>query len=280
MRSTLGILVLLVGSAGLTAQDLEPNLARAAQRLSGALARRLVGDPGQHTGLDIEPLPGTSASALGTVARTLGEDGFRLTLGGAEPRAGYLLLRLSASEGAGGGRVALETPDGSLHLVCSHGDADWVDEVDSDRLVIQGPFRSSAAEAREAAFEETWRRVVRRLENPDLDTLGPEALDAWPISCFVGWSDAPEGRVYRAWVGLRPDARGAARLERQIEETRDGRREAFLVRSGLTVLLALVLLFSCTAMDLRTRGYMTGTLRIGFGILFLIGSLACWGVQA
>ena len=280
MRSTLGILVLLIGSAGLAAQDLEPNLVRAARRLSGALAQRLVEEPTPHAGLHLEAVPGTPAIVFGTVAQTLEEDGFRLTLGGAEPGPDHLHLQLSATTVSDHGRVTLETPDGRLRIACNYGDADWVDEIGSDQLVVEGPFRSSAGEARAAAWDEAWRRVAQRINDPDLGVFGADALDAWPISCFVGWADAPEGRVYRAWAGLRPDARGVARLQRRLDELQDGRRAAFLVRSGLTVLLALVLLISCTAMDLRTRGYMTGTLRIGFGILFLIGFLACWGVQA
>ena len=42
------------------------------------------------------------------------------------------------------------------------------------------------------------------------------------------------------------------------------------------VLLALAMGFAYVGTDLKTRGYMTGTLRFLFGILFLIGVFVCW----
>ena len=271
--------LLLCGSA--TAQDMEPTLTRAAGNLAAKIGQVLPALDPVPGALVLVPERGTDPAVVGALATALADDGYRVMIGRSSVVEGRVLgIRIATDARSTPARIALELEGTETpRLVCLHADATWLEAVPQGAIQVEGPFRVDREAAVEAAFDQAWVRFKARLPSEAASDVGPTVLHTSPRRLIVTHASAPGGRkVYRAHLQVLPDARVLHNLERRAMHIRDSRFWKPWKRAGVLLVLALVLGVVFVGSDLKTRGYMTGTLRVLFGILFSIGVVVCWRV--
>ena len=269
---------LLLLAASLPAQDMEPNLSRAAHRVTARLATLVAAVDPPPRALHLIPVPGTDPGILGAISDQLLADGFRVILD-ASGETGFdaLDIRVSGSLEEGRGRLVLDV--GDERLVCFFKDAEWLDAPPEGAVTVESGFHVDREEALEEAWRLSWRSLAARhgLELPW--PVARRMLERMKRRLCVTFSSASEGtRVWRAHLQLLPDAHTLHALEGKSRFRTWVRILApWLALLGILA-MGLVLGLAYALLDLRTRGYMTGTLRVVFGILFLAGAYVCWRV--
>ena len=269
-------LLLLLPASG---QDLEPTLVRAAGRIGDQLVDSLP-DRGEHlTALAVVAEPGCCGEVASALVGALVDRGFKITEAAARgARTGVLVLRVSLVMGEPHRRLTVETAgDEPRRFVCSFGEASWADERTDDALLIQGPLRGAPEEAVDAARDLARRRAMSRAgltaAPGDIDILRRIAHRT-----FVGAEQRETGRLHRAFVRLELGPHAVRRVKRAVDD--EDRRRAIIpwARVGGVVALVAILGLSYLSLDLRTKGYMTGRLRLLFGTLWVLGAGVCWSV--
>lgn len=277
--ATFTLLVLAVTPA----QDLEPTRARALRALSAQVVQALPGLGRAVSALALRPAPGTPAAAQGAMARALLEDGFRVELAGEGiPAPDVLELDFSVGSDREYGLVTLRVVGiEGLRWSRRFGTATWVEDSDPGRLVVEGPFRSDRATASAAARRQLLRRVRAGLnlapsEVPEIQKI---LFQGFCVQEFQAEALSEDGDpVYRSFVAAHVGEPGQALLEQVVTEARRRAARRPWIRGGCAIALVIALGLAYLRTDLRTRGYMTGRLRVLFGILLVAGLFACWGV--
>lgn len=267
--------VLLASSPG-SAQDLEPNLQRAAKNLVGELARTLPGWDQPPESLQVLAGRGVDRAAWEVFEDALRGAGFRVV-----DRAGRRTLgfRVWAERAAPNRRLLVESvEDAPTRFVCDYADTTWMDRPEPDDVIVEGSLARDPDRALASARRKARLRVLRRIgvgmsEGKDLDVL-----DGLPVATFVAREQAEGAPLYRAFLKVTPTTNQVARLKGRVETRRTLRLLSPWLRVGATLVLGLLLGFFYLRTDLKTRGYMTGRLRLLFGILFLIGTGVCWRI--
>jgi hypothetical protein len=273
----LTILAVVVACGRPAAQDLEPNRERAAQNVAAALGRDLLGRVPAPDSLRVLPRTGAS-EANAAVRSAISEAGFRLV---DAPGAGTLELQAWSEGSAPRERLVIETVEPEpRRFACAFGNADWIAQT-GPALVVEGPWSKSPAEALHAARERAFEHLLRRASTKPVAQAQKAALGFHrdPGRTFVAESAADEGvRLYRAWCEVPDPGSVVKRLRRELARAERKLALEPWVRGGGTAVLAAVLGLLYLRTDWRTRGYLTGRLRLLFAILFVAGAGFCWRV--
>lgn len=260
-------------------QDLEPTLVRAASRIGDHLVNTLPDRAEALAALAVVPDRDVRREAGEALVGALVDRGFKVVEAEAgRARAGVLVLKLSVVPGEPHPRLIVETyEDEPQRFVCAFGDACWADEKSDDALLIEGPLRGDPDAAVDAARDLARRRFMSRAgvrsAGRDIDILCRIAYRT-----FIGAEQRETGRSHRAFIRLELDPQAIRRVRRAIDH--EDRRQAIIpwARAGGALALALILGLSYLSLDLRTKGYMTGRLRLLFGTLCALGAGVCWSV--
>jgi hypothetical protein len=270
---------LLGGSA--VAQDMEPSLNRAAGNLAARLSQFLPGVDPAPSALALVADRDTEPAVVGALAKALTEDGYRVVFGRHAAADDHVLtIKVSSGSSETPGRITLDIESGQgRRMVCLYGDATWLEDTPRGAIQVEGPFRASRDAAVEAAYEQAWARFRARHPEAATGDSSRPMLHSAARRLIVTFASAPAGqRVYRAHLQVMPDKSFVRALERKATRLHTKRLwQPWKLAAGLLA-LAFVLGFAYVGTDLKTRGYMTGTLRVLFGILFLIGVFFCWRV--
>ena len=283
MKTILSCITLLSLAGAGYGQEMEPNLRRAAGRLAARLAQMLPGIEPSPEMLVLEPVHRLDSRILGAVAGALSDDGYRIHLGRDwAGDADALRIVVGGTRERRGGVIELSLGDtAGTRLRCAFANADWLDDATPGLIRVESTFKSDRAAAVDAAFASAWHRLRARHGFRTSDARGLDLLRDAPRRLVVTWAAAPGGeKVYRAHLHLKPERRMLRRLVRESRRAERRRAVAPWMKFGGIAALALILGLGYAATDLRTRGYLTGTLRLAFGILFVIGAAVCWRVIA
>jgi hypothetical protein len=260
-------------------QDLEPTLVRAASRIGDRLVEVLPDSAESVSALAVVSDGVSQREAEEAIVGALIDRGFKVVEAEAgHTGVGVLALRLTVVPGELHQRLVVETcEDQPQRFVCAFGDASWADEKTDGSLLIEGPLRDDPEEAVDAARALARRRFTSRAgvrsAEGHIDILRRVAHRT-----FVGSEQRETGRLHRAFVRLEADPQAIRRVQIAIDY--EDRRQAVIPWARGGGVLALVLIFglSYLSLDLRTKGYMTGRLRLLFGTLCVLGAGVCWSV--
>lgn len=277
----LAIALALISAVPASGQDLEPTLVRAAARIGDQLVDRLPDRAGAVKALAVVPDWGARREAGQAVIGALVDKGFKVVdAESARSRDDVLFLKVSVVSGEPNERLVVETREKDpQRFVCAYGNADWADEKTEEMILIVGPLRRDPAEATDAARREARRRVMSRAGVADAEAdVDVDVLRRVPLRTFVGAVQQETVRLHRAFLRVDLGRDAIRRVQRATE--REERRQAIVpwARAGGMLALALILGLSYVCADLKTKGYMTGRLRLLFGTLFALGAGVCWSV--
>ena len=266
------------------AQDLEPNLRRAVQRLVGEIALDLNGRSPAPSGLAIRR-GRVGDAALGALTRSLLDAGFKVRHLDSLESAGEDLEVLVEEEAAPPNRRLVLHVGGARgrRLACRFGAAEWVDaeitRPGGHRLmVVSGSLESTRSEAVASATQKAWEGVCGQLGLPRARVAEPSELDSFRTRLFVG-ERSNEGRLfYRAIIGVEMDEPTLVSLRGKETERQEAVAWSRLVRTAGGIAWGIAMILGYLYADLRTRGYWTSALRVLFGSLMVIGCAALWGM--
>jgi hypothetical protein len=257
-------------SAALAAQDLTPNLARAAAETAREAARELPWKAPAAKSLRVAAADRNSTKAAEAVALRLADAGFRGDADGAADLT--LTVAVKREKGA---RTLETTADGpvSFSYAVRYADAEWVDDPAlRDRVVMGGEARTEA-EALGAVRAAARDRLAAKYPRFAATKRGRRALSAEPDATFVARTgDGAETR-FRAYALCPADGRDWARDE--AAAARAATRAPW-IKSGLTAAAGLVFFALYKGADWITRGWRSRALGALFGSLFAAAAFGFW----
>ncbi len=260
-------LLLLISAEEALSQPVVATPGRAMERLVANLVAALPA---------IDPVPSAlllvslgSAEASAEFRRRLSEEGFSLT-----DRPGPGVLELTWHElGTDQFRLAI-TGEPTRSWTGRYGDAACSENPQPDLVVTTGRSSRSLREARASARQNLVDQVSARIAEPG---LGSEAHLLWTSDHreFVAEEPNAAGASYCVSLGYHLTSERAQELRGALSATRRAHFRGVLLRSAGTLGILVAAALACVALDLRTRGWMTRRLRIGFSLsaLFLVSYL-------
>lgn len=263
------LLALVPALPGQVEADVEPTHEAAVERLVARVVEELPHRAPSAEGLHVIGRTSAARGIARAVERGLQAEGFRVLESGDGGSFGFLATEHSDDRGGALELMALADPEWVIRV--AHGRAGWTLERDAPVRVVLGHWHPAVDGARRTAWTNALEAFARACDVPS-DTPGFErALRRLDAESFVS-SRVVEGvRLHRVHLGIPADDRSLSRLTRAIAHAAAEAREEAWRRGGAGALASLLLGLLYLRLDLATRGYMTGRLRLLF-LLLLAGA--------
>lgn len=271
--SVFGICLALLAATPAVGQHLAPHADGALELLRAAVVRDLPFAAPEARGLAVLAADQASLPMARRLAAGLAAEGFTL---GDHEEEGMQALVLRHQIDREGGRLEVRDPGGDLEVVVHHGRAEWARGEDPDRLLVTGPMAPDAGRALEGA----WRRLRPQaahwlgVTEDEVDQL--RTRDRLHLERTTLAAERDGVTVHQGWMALErtPDHRDSLRHALRAQEAARGRER--LVRAALSLGVALLSMGAFVVSDFRTRGYLTGRLRLLFATLCVLGVGLVW----